>query len=255
MLSKRASVCVWVAGFLLCFLPMTLLRRRIAMATLRKSLSIATFVGTFQAVHRYLEYLERRNRAVAFSPPEPMDLGSLSESGLHSSAFDTTSRSRIIKRLVQYVLAYRGVDPRHYTLEQQQQLLVARLLVTRFRRAIASAAAASLLSLVDDGSMSNSVFVFWLLVRAVRCIVPLRGPAPSWMPVSVLAISSSLILRSVTRGGVARARSTWLILIMHLPAHSSWIKAPEDLDPTYLRFLTTHGQQPKGLACLRISRS
>jgi hypothetical protein len=227
---------------------MSLLRRKHTTPALRKSLSIGTFVLTFQVVHRYLAFLDRRNQRVNFDPPQPIGWRQSSKrSGFHSAAFDNASRLKIVIRLFQYLVSVHGIVPNNqsansnstnntssasssdaacdvnrvvspygddsdahtsigvsqansscskgYTIQQQQQLLVVQRLLRRFGRVVAAIAAASLLVLVDDGAMSSSVFVFWLVVRALRAISPLPAPVPSWIPVAILSASSSIILR------------------------------------------------------------
>jgi hypothetical protein len=85
----------------------------------------------------------------------------------------------------------------------------------RWRFAIAGALGAVVLSSLDNEFVS-SLLLSWTVVRALRCLVP----AVNYGPTAFMCLSAGQIL-------------------------SSWIAAPNAVDPSYFRFLTIHGGQSK----------
>ena len=94
---------------------------------------------------------------------------------------------------------------------------------TKYRRSVASAIAMLSIFAVDP-NVDSSVFVLWMFVRAVRCAVEWKAFLPEWMPIVVMSLSSAQVL-------------------------SSWVMAPDELDPLYLKFLDIHGGHPRHLLC------
>jgi len=73
------------------------------------------------------------------------------------------------------------------------------------------------LSLLIDSSISNSVVIFWVLVRAIRSAT--KYDEHPIVPIISMCLSASQIL-------------------------STWIRCPEEMAPSYWKFLNYHGGKP-----------
>merc|ERR1712188_296039 len=95
----------------------------------------------------------------------------------------------------------------------------------KYRRVIGGILA-SMAALIIDRDLCSPLSAFWLMVRAIRAMVP-PNALPSWTPILSLCLASGQIL-------------------------SCWIAAPDELDPSYLRFLNHQGGQSReGMERLR----
>jgi len=102
-------------------------------------------------------------------------------------------------------------------LEEKNEYPSVSLLIGTYGRAISGGIATGV-SLLIDNSMRTSVVITWLLVRALRFSLP----SIKHGDIIIMCLSASQIL-------------------------SSWIRAPEDLAPSYLHFLYHQGGKSKKL--------
>eukprot|EP01095_Lingulamoeba_sp_RSL-Kostka_P014133 TRINITY_DN606_c0_g1_i1.p1 TRINITY_DN606_c0_g1~~TRINITY_DN606_c0_g1_i1.p1 ORF type:complete len:447 (-),score=121.14 TRINITY_DN606_c0_g1_i1:105-1445(-) len=170
-------------GFLVYLVPISFLKRKLNKKIIMTSLASGSFVGVVRLIDRWFAYKHRRK---LLDPDQKVTLFAEDEE-------ESSEQLDIVN-------------------EKKEK--IEKLLVGRYRLFIAGFVACGI-GLLIDNSLQNSIFTFWILVRAARAIYPKRYNHPL-LPILFLCLSSSVVL-----GG--------------------WIGAPDEVDPGYLRFLDVHG--------------
>lgn len=159
-------------GFLLYFIPYSVLRREVKKKVMRRALAFGTFCGVVRLIRYYTQHQDEK-QAAAFA----------------DAADD------------EFPLMHRAVKYLEGSLY-------------RFPCEIAGIAGTIAGLLLDPSLRHSQLLALWMMVRAARCVTP----AIPYASTATMCLSSAQIL-------------------------STYARAPDQLDPSYLKFLKIHGGQ------------
>jgi len=216
----KRSVPRVIRGILLGFfglnIPATIYYKRLSKSIQKKAIALALAIGTLRTVDSLLKYVllqyQKQNRnskdilenGVSCASKERWTSASASTS---SAISDEKEIATVDKKAVESSETISTTTPTSGNLLHS----VICILCGNYSTAIAGAIATAVGSLIDQ-SLCNSVAILWLLIRAVRPLVP----SVPYGAVIIMCLSASQIL-------------------------STWIRYPDEHSPSYLRFLDHQG--------------